>query len=100
MCHITLWNMNRYCIISALIILCINQGYSQIVEIPDTAFLYALIEEGVDTNGDNLLSQSEAEPVTELYMEADQIQWGFDHGNITSLSGIEWFINLSTLELL
>jgi len=27
--------------------------YSQIVTIPDSAFLYTQIEEGVDTNGDN-----------------------------------------------
>ncbi len=44
-------------------------GYAEsnpFVTIPDTAFLYALIHEGVDTNGDSLISYAEAEAVTEL----------------------------------
>ena len=40
--------------------------FSQIVEIPDTAFLYALIDEGVYTNGDSLMSFLEAEVVVKI----------------------------------
>ena len=36
---------------------------TMIVSIPDTAFLYALIDEGVDINGDSLISYAEAEDV-------------------------------------
>ena len=37
-----------------------NECGANLVSIPDRAFLYALIEEGVDTNGDSLISYSEA----------------------------------------
>jgi Leucine-rich repeat (LRR) protein len=60
-----------------------------IVFIPDTAFLYALIDEGVDTNGDSLISYSEAEAITSLYVVND---------NISDMSGIEAFINLDSLD--
>ncbi len=71
--------------------------FSQIVSIPDTAFLYALIEEGVDTNEDSLISQLEADAVMGLHIGVEPIQWGFDHGKIKSLAGIEWFKNLTSL---
>ncbi|MGW8317526.1 MAG: hypothetical protein ACWGNV_18155, partial [Bacteroidales bacterium] len=44
-------------------------GYAEsspFVEIPDTAFLYALIDEGVDTDRDSLISYEEAETVISL----------------------------------
>ncbi len=40
--------------------------FSQTVSIPDSIFLIALIDEGVDTNGDNLISYTEAEAVMNL----------------------------------
>ena len=58
------------------------------VNIPDTAFLYALIEEGVDTNGDSLISYDEAEAVTSL----DVSERG-----IIDMTGIEAFVNLGIL---
>ena len=61
------------------------------VPIPDTAFLYALIEEGVDTNEDSLISYSEAESVTSLNVEE-----GFSE-LISDLTGIEAFKNLDSL---
>ena len=59
------------------------------VNIPDTAFLYALIDEGVDTNGDRLISYPEAEATIYLHV---------NEKSISSLTGIEAFINLKTLE--
>lgn len=58
------------------------------VYIPDTAFRYALIEEGVDTNNDSLISYAEAEAVTYLYVTEK---------GISSMTGIEAFINLDSL---
>ena len=58
------------------------------VNIPDNAFLNALIEEGVDNNGDGLISFEEAEVIT--YLDVS------DKG-ISDLSGIESFVNLDTL---
>ena len=69
------------------------------VSIPDTAFLYALIDEGVDTNGDSLISYEEAEDVKSLIIDT-RGGWGCNPGNensIVSLVGIEAFINLDTL---
>jgi len=62
--------------------------FSQIVTISDTAFLYALIVEGVDTNGDSLISYAEAEVTNSLDVSRK---------NISFMSGIEVFINLDTL---
>ncbi|MFC2080579.1 leucine-rich repeat domain-containing protein [Bacteroidota bacterium] len=58
------------------------------VEIPDAAFLSALIEAGVDTNGDSLISSAEAEAMTSM-----------DVSNrvMVDMEGIEAFINLDTL---
>jgi len=59
-----------------------------IVNIPDTKFLIALIDNGVDSNQDSLISITEAENVFSL-------QVGFR--GIKDLKGIEAFINLDTL---
>lgn len=58
------------------------------VTIPDDNFLNALIELGVDTNGDGIISSAEAELITFL-----------DVGDtyISNLTGIEAFVNLDTL---
>ena len=73
----------------------------QPVSIPDTVFLYALIDEGVDTNGDSLISSGEAEAVTSLDVSGKQICNGdscwSDGRQIASLEGIEAFVNLNTL---
>jgi len=75
-----------------------------LVYIPDTAFLYALIEEGVDTNGDSLISYAEAEAVTSIDVSGEMEEFwggtlicGSNRGEIISLEGIETFINLDTL---
>lgn len=57
------------------------------VNIPDQAFLDALIEEGVDINGDNIISYGEAEAINILQVG----------GNISDMTGIEAFIYLDTL---
>ncbi len=58
------------------------------VNIPDSAFLNALITRGVDKNGDNIISPSEAEAITFLNV---------NRSNILDMTGIEAFINLDTL---
>ena len=62
--------------------------FSQTVNIPDTAFLHTLIEEGIDTNEDGLISNAEAEVILSL----DVSERG-----ISEMKGIEAFINLDTL---
>lgn len=62
--------------------------YSQIVEIPDTAFLYVLIEQGVDINEDSLISDEEAVTITSLDVSGC---------GINDLTGIEAFVNLKAL---
>jgi photosystem II stability/assembly factor-like uncharacterized protein len=59
------------------------------VGILDTAFLYALIDEGVDTNGDSLISYTEAEAVTSVDVSGK---------GISDMTGIEAFINLEHLQ--
>ena len=59
------------------------------IYIPDIAFLYALIEEGVDTDNDNFISFEEAESVTSLNLNTK---------GITDMTGIEAFTNLTYLE--
>jgi hypothetical protein len=54
----------------------------------ETSFLLALIQEGVDTNGDSRINPDEAEAVTNLNVA------GY---GITDMTGIENFFNLDTL---
>jgi trimeric autotransporter adhesin len=58
------------------------------VSIVDDNFLNALIERGVDVNGDSIISQDEAEIITFLDISSE---------NVTDISGIEAFVNLDTL---
>ena len=58
------------------------------ITIPDDNFLNALIELGVDTNGDSIISPAEAEVITYLNVNSN---------NISDMTGIEAFINLDTL---
>jgi len=68
--------------------------FSQTVTIPDANFLSALINEGVDTNNDGQISTTEAEAVTVL-----EIEGSYDSpDNITDMSGIEAFVNLTKLD--
>ena len=60
----------------------------ELVNIPDDAFLTALIELGVDTDGDGQISASEAEVVTSINVMGK---------NISDMTGIEAFYNLDTL---
>ena len=53
--------MKRIGLILIAVLLMAFPLFSQNVNIPDAAFLDALIEEGVDTNGDKLIDIEEAE---------------------------------------
>lgn len=64
------------------------------VNIPDPSFLEALLAEGVDTNGDSIISYAEAEAVTELFLITDAKGLWCD---IADMTGIEAFINLDSL---
>ena len=61
------------------------------VDIPDRAFLYDLITLGIDTNGDSIISYSEAEAATSLDIT------NFYGNYISDITGIEAFKNLSSL---
>lgn len=62
---------------------------SQTVSINDTAFLNALIDLGVDTDSDGLISYTEAGETTSLWISEREI---------SDLTGIEAFLNLDTLD--
>jgi hypothetical protein len=85
--------MKRIGLILMALVLMTSPLFSQTVSIPDTAFLHALIEKGVDTNGDSLISYEEAEKVTYLDVGVSN----FLSRNITDITGIEAFINMDTL---
>lgn len=77
--------------------------FSQNVHIPDEAFLYALLELGVDTDGNTIISYEEAEVVSSLDFSRNHqdiplspLCIGKSDG-IINLTGIEAFINLDTL---
>jgi len=57
-------------------------------DIPDQAFLNVLIEEGIDTNGDGLISYTEAEEIITL---------DISDRDLSDMTGIKKFINLDTL---
>ena len=61
------------------------------VYIPDSEFLFELIGDKIDTNGDSIISYSEAEEVTFLNLS------NYFGPDITDLTGIEAFINLEIL---
>lgn len=60
----------------------------ELIPIPDEAFLEALIEKGMDTDGDGNISYGEAEFIFTLNLAGR---------DISSLSGIEGFVNLVRL---
>jgi len=59
------------------------------VNITDSNFLSALIEQGVDTDEDGLISQNEAKAIDTLDVSSQ---------NISDLTGIEAFVNLTELQ--
>jgi len=81
--------MKRIVSFFSVITLGFSTVYSQNVNIPDSIFLYILIDYGVDTSGDGQISYEEAAAVSCL-----NLGWWFQ---IKSLTGIEAFVNLDTL---
>jgi len=70
----------------------------ELVEITDDAFLDALIQIGLDTDGDGEISVPEAEATTWININGEYLHGQPDYvGDITDLTGIEAFINLDTL---
>jgi len=61
-----------------------------IVAIPDTSFLYALIDVEVDTNGDSIIRCDEAERITSLDLK---------NRGIHDLTGLECFTELQFLDV-
>jgi len=80
--------MKQIVIILIITIYCTIPLFSQNVNIPDKAFLHALIEEGIDTNGDGLISYTEAHAVNHLDVSEKEI---------SELTGIEAFKYLEEL---
>jgi Leucine-rich repeat (LRR) protein len=64
--------------------------------ITDQAFFYALLRFGVDTNGDSLISNPEAEAVSVLNFNETHLQNNGDL--ITNMTGIEAFVHLVELD--
>ena len=71
-----------------LISQCENDEPNPVVTIPDNNFLSALIDLGVDANGDGIISREEAEVIISLDVA---------HRSIADLTGIEAFVNLENL---
>jgi len=81
--------MRTLVILLLLLTTAIGLSNAQNVEIPDTAFLYALIDVGVDTSGDSLISNAEAE----LIISLDVSERG-----IADMTGVGAFVNLDSLD--
>ena len=71
-----------------LFITCCEKDNEFNLNIQDDNFLNALIELGIDTNGDGIISSGEAEAITFLDVRED---------SISDMAGIEACINLDTL---
>ncbi len=69
---------------------CDNSKQEEIVHIPDSAFLYTSIANGVDKNGDGQISYPEAEATEVLLIPPS---------GITDLTGLEAFIQLDSLTI-
>lgn len=77
-----------YILTVALLYQCNHSDPIPIINIPDNNFLDALIELGVDRNGDGIIEPAEAEVILSLEVSYD---------SITDMTGIEAFVNLDTL---
>jgi len=84
-------------ILAVLFVQCEEES-PQYVNIPDDAFLKALIEEGVDVNNDSLISFTEAAAIATLDVSGFIYGSGYNKRGISSLKGIEAFIHLDTLD--
>jgi hypothetical protein len=81
----------QWTILSALLLGgCGKAPAERMVEIPDQRFLNRLISEGVDANGDGLISYKEAEAAWSIVLPPS---------SITDLKGLEAFINLDSLSI-
>ena len=69
---------------------CENPSKEELVQIPDGAFLKSLIANGVDENGDGLISYPEAEATKALLIPPS---------GITDLTGLEAFIQLDSFTI-
>jgi len=69
---------------------CDKSTPEEIVHIPDSAFLGGVIADGVDKNGDGLISYQEAEATEALLLPPS---------GIIDMTGLEAFINLDSLTL-
>ncbi len=72
----------------ALLSQCKDDEPNPVVTIPDSNFLSALIDLGVDANGDGIISPEEAEAIISLKVQGD---------SISDMTGIEAFVNLENL---
>lgn len=78
--------------------------FSQNVDIPDNIFLASLINQGVDRDGDHMISYEEAEQVRSLDLtrKGDEVvlsqEWTMKSGSIINLKGIEAFTHLVSLD--
>ena len=75
-------------LIYSLFAKCEHAPEVNIVHIPDKAFLDALLANGVDLNGDGVLSHTEAEAAGSLVIPPS---------GISDLTGLEAFVNLDSL---
>ncbi len=76
-----------------LMLLITGMVKAQIVTIPDANFKAKLIAQGIDTNGDGDIQQSEATAVTQISVSGTFAVYG----NIVNLTGIQAFSNLQSL---
>ena len=67
---------------------CEQDSKEELVHIQDPGFLRALLELGVDSNGDGLISYPEAEATRSLKLKPS---------GISNLTGMEAFIHMDTL---
>jgi hypothetical protein len=74
--------------LTLLLFHCNRNKTPEIINIPDSNFLNALIELGIDTDNDSLISREEAEFITSIDVS---------NKNIADLTGIEAFRNLFKL---
>jgi hypothetical protein len=80
--------LHHIIVVFLLISGCESVVNDELVQIPDAAFLQALMDEGVDLDGDGQISSQEAEQTTVIRIAPV---------GVTDLTGIEAFVNLDTL---
>lgn len=88
--------MKKLIVFVFTIVLLGSCGKSEYVEISDENFEYHLIFSGVDDYIDGQVLRTSAEAATELHMPSSNASGNIDY-KITSMSGIEAFINLTSI---